>query len=99
MRDRQATGLPGVAARDRASGHDAGTTLDVRVYLVGWIRGGLGYNCLVARGESEPAMLALLRDVNTAMFDLEIVETAPPDGDQQQKGADVSAQEVKGQAS
>ena len=47
----------------------------------------------------EPAMLALLRDVSTAMPDVEIVERASPEGDHPNNGlAEASLREVTGQA-
>ena len=87
--DRQSTGLPSIAAKDRQTGHFAGTTLDqkgrstyAKAYLVGWIR-GLGYKRVIARSDNEPAILALIRDVSASLPEIEIVEKASPEGDSQ----------------
>ena len=66
---RHTPGSPSTAATDRASGTTLGhngRSNHARSYLVGWIR-GLGCKRVFAGCNNEPAMLELLREVNTAM--------------------------------
>ena len=103
--DRQSTGLPNVAAKDRRTGSFGGTTLERKgrndyatAYLVGWVR-GLGYKRLIARSDNEPSILALLRDVSASLPEVEMIFKSSPEGDHQANGlAEVGVREVKAQA-
>ena len=93
MEDRKTTGLPSIAAKDRAPGIFQAQLLDrkgrsdnARIDCVGWRR-GLSYKRVIARSDTGPSIMALLRDVrNHSMLDVESVEEAFQEGDHQQNG-------------
>ncbi len=65
---------------------------------MGWIR-GLGYKRVVARSDSEPSSLVLLKKVSKEMPEVEFVSKSSVMKDHQQNGlAEVAVREVKGQA-